>query len=86
MNGFKMAFDGLLMWGFGFRGIPARFGFSSTRPAFAAFGFMAFYGFTGFESHRKPSKAIKSHEKPICRFPDALGEYFEGSFGFPWGS
>ena len=69
-DGFRMAFDGLLMREFGFRGIPARLGFSSARVAFMAFGFMAFDGFSGFESHQKPSKATKSHQKRICRFPD----------------
>ena len=55
-----MAFDGLLMRESGFRGIYARLEFLPTRSAFMAFGFMAFDGFTGFESHQKPRKAIKS--------------------------
>ena len=44
----------------GFRGIHARPEPSPTRSAFMAFGFTAFDGFTGFESHQKPRKAIKS--------------------------
>ena len=48
------------MRGFGFRGTSVRFEFSPTQLAFAAFGFVASDGFTGFESHQKPPEAIKS--------------------------
>jgi len=50
-----MAFDGFLMWEISFCRISIQFG------SFVAFGFMAFDGFTGFESHQKPQKAIRSH-------------------------
>ena len=63
-NGFKMAFDGLLMRGFGFCGVPACFELAPILLSFTASGFPAFHGFTGFE------KAIKSHQKPFCGFPD----------------
>ena len=61
-NGSWWAFDG-------FRGIPARFWFWPTRLAFAAFGFVAFDGFTGFESHQKPRKAIKSRFAGFLMYP-----------------
>jgi hypothetical protein len=52
-----MAFVWLLMQEFGFRGLPVQSEILPTRLAFTAFGFTAFDGFTGFESHKKPSKA-----------------------------